>query len=138
MDTMRHRTRSVNVKAVAATSAATNLTLTELTSLKDGKKLVRSASSEMMAFLFDDSDQEVRDGGNKNDASQKLDNCDGVDTRDKEVDDRDKEVNVVGDNLGHTDVNLEDARKSQTRRRQPKTRRRQPKTRRRQPKTQQP
>ena len=32
-----------------------------------------------------------------------MDNCDGVDDRDKEFDNRDKEVDVTGDNLGDAD-----------------------------------
>ena len=73
-----------------------------------GKKLVRSASSEIMQILIADSDQEVRDGGDENDSRKKMDNCDGVDDRDKEFDNRDKEVDVAGDNLGDADDNLPD------------------------------
>ena len=84
-----HDVHSVNVSSLALANPANDLTLTKsTTSQDDGKKLVRSASSEMMQILFADSDQ------------------DGGDDKDNEVDKREKQADVADNNDGDAEKNI--------------------------------
>ena len=84
-----HDVYSVNVRSLALANPANDLTLTKsTTSQDDGKKLVRSASSEMMQILFADSDE------------------DGGDDKGNEVDKREKQADVADNNDGDAEKNI--------------------------------